>query len=129
MFRERVLLRKNSDKRFREQQLCLQAGCLAAIAQESGVEFALQKFLHNGRRIGLMQLQVHLWIKSAVVPQHNRYCGQHRGTNKSHSQKTFFTPTDAARLLHVLLNIPECPFCSVQKNFSGACELHGARGS
>src|ERR1700738_4671539 len=102
-----MLPRNNSNEGFREERLYLQTVCVAAITQKAGVEFALEKLLHNGGGERLVQLQVHLGIKPAIASQHCRQRSQHCGANEPYSQEALLAATDAARLVHVLLHVAE----------------------
>src|SRR5258708_33535619 len=122
-----MLLRNDCDEWFREERLYLQAGCVAAIAQEACVELAFEKLLHDCGGERLVQLQVHLRVKSAITSEHGRQRGQHRGPDESYSQEALFATADAACLFHVLLHVAESSPGSRQKHFSGAGKFYGTR--
>ncbi len=126
-FRQHMLPRKNRNKRLRKKPLHLKTLDRTAIPQKTRIELTLDKFLHDERGIGLMQLQIHLRIQPPISPQHLRQRRQHRRADKSHPQKAFFPSAHAARLVHILLNVPQRPPRSLQKHLSSTCKFHGTR--
>src|SRR5580692_1090573 len=122
-----MLLRNNSDERFREERFYLQTGHLSAIAQEACIKLAFEELLHNGGGKRFVQLQAHLWVQPAIASEHGRQRSQHRGSNEPDSQEALFAATDAARLFHVLLHIAQSSPCSLQKDFSRAGKFYRTR--
>lgn len=124
---ERMSLRKDSDEGFGEEGLDFEAGCLATIAQEACVELAFLKFFYDGGGVGLVKLQVYLWVEPAIAPQHARQGSEHCGSDETDSQEALFAATDAARLVDVFLDVAESSPCAFQKDFAGAGKFYGTR--
>lgn len=119
LFGAGVGCRHHCDETFGEDGGDVEAFYRVTVSQNAGVQCAVFQPLGDQRRKGFVQMQLYQRISFTISAEYLRQCAQSAGPYKADMKRADLTTADAARLVDVPLDVPQCATRALKECLAG----------
>lgn len=126
---EGVVSGQNGYEGFAEDSSDVEAVSWVAIAEEAGVECAVEQTLYDDGGVGLVELEVHPGEGAAILAEHGGQRDEHAGADEAYAEEAFFATTYAAGFGEIFMYVAQRAAGTVEEDVTSAGELDCAGGA